>query len=104
MDFVSGEVPAIMGKKKHDDDDEELADDTETYTDVPEARPRPYEPPPRRGLLPALSIGDVIALLALIVVSAALLLEGYNKDFKDYSKEIVALFAIVVGFLLGRKT
>jgi hypothetical protein len=54
--------------------------------------------------LPALSVGDVIALLALAVVSAALLLEGYNKDFKDYSKEIVALFAIVVGFLLGRKT
>jgi hypothetical protein len=94
-----------MGKKEHDDDDDEmLADDAETYADVPEARPRPYELPPRRGLLPALSIGDVIALLALIVVSAALLLEGYNKDFKDYSKEIVALFAIVVGFLLGRKT
>jgi hypothetical protein len=54
--------------------------------------------------LPTLSVGDVIALLALAVVSAALLLEGYNKDFKDYSKEIVALFAIVVGFLLGRKT
>jgi hypothetical protein len=71
---------------------------------VPDARPRAYTPPPRRGLLPALSVGDVIALLALAVVSAALLLEGYNKDFKDYSKEIVALFAIVVGFLLGRKT
>ena len=42
--------------------------------------------------------------ILLAVVSAALLLEGYNKDFKDYSKEIVALFAIVVGFLLGRKT
>ena len=94
-----------MGKKKHDDDDDdELADDAQTYTDVPDARPRAYAPPPRRGLLPALSVGDVIALLALAVVSAALLLEGYNKDFKDYSKEIVALFAIVVGFLLGRKT
>jgi hypothetical protein len=94
-----------MGKKKHDDDDDdELADDAQTYTDVPDARPRTYTPPPRRGLLPALSVGDVIALLALAVVSAALLLEGYNKDFKDYSKEIVALFAIVVGFLLGRKT
>ena len=94
-----------MGKKKHDDDDDdELADDAQTYADVSDARPRAYQPPSRRGLLPALSVGDVIALLALAVVSAALLLEGYNKDFKDYSKEIVALFAIVVGFLLGRKT
>jgi len=93
-----------MGKKRHhdDDDDEELADDPEAYLDVPKPRPQAYEPPPRRGFLPALSVGDLIAVLALIVVSAALLLEGYNKDFKDYSKEIVALFAIVVGFLLGR--
>ena len=93
-----------MGKKKHQDDgEEEGADDPEAYLDVPKPRPQAYEPSPRRGLLPALSVGDLIALLALIVVSAALLLEGYNKDFKDYSKEIVALFAIVVGFLLGRK-
>ena len=42
--------------------------------------------------------------LTLIVLSAALLLEGYHKEFKDYSKEIIALFAVVVGFLLGRKT
>ena len=104
MGFVPREVQAFMAKKKHhDDDDDELADDPEAYLDVPAPRPRAPEPPPRRGLLPALSIGDLIALLALIVVSAALLLEGYNKDFKDYSKEIVALFAIVVGFLLGRK-
>jgi hypothetical protein len=94
-----------MGKKKRDDDDDdELSDDAQTYADVPDARPRAYQPPSRRSLLPTLSVGDVIALLALAVVSAALLLEGYNKDFKDYSKEIVALFAIVVGFLLGRKT
>ena len=62
------------------------------------------EPLRRRSLLPALSVGDLIALLALAVVSAALLLEGYNKNFTDYSREIVALFAVVVGFLLGRKT
>jgi hypothetical protein len=49
-------------------------------------------------------VGDILALVALIVLSAALLLEGYHKEFKDYSKEIVALFAVVVGFLLGRKT
>jgi len=92
-----------MGKKKHQDDDDEELEDAEAYLDVPEPRrPRP-EPPPRRGLLPALSIGDVIALLALAVVSAALLLEGYNKNFTDYSKEIVALFAVVIGFILGRK-
>lgn len=94
-----------MAKKKHDDDDDEgLVEHVESYADAPELRPRAYEPEPRRGFLPALSVGDLIALLALLVVSAALLLEGYHKDFKDYSKEIVALFAIVVGFLLGRKT
>ncbi len=93
-----------MAKKKHhDDDDDELAEDAEAYLDVPNPGAHANEAPPRRGLLPALSVGDLIALLALIVVSAALLLEGYAKDFKDYSKEIVALFAIVVGFLLGRK-
>jgi len=91
-----------MGKKKHqDDDDEEL--DVETYLDVPKPnRPR-LEPPPRRSVMPALSVGDIIAILALLVVSGALLAEGYAKDFKDYSKEIVALFAVVVGFILGRK-
>ena len=92
-----------MGKKKHHDDDDEELDDAEAYLDVPEPRILRLEPRPRRGLLPALSVGDVIALLALAVVSAALLLEGYNKNFMDYSREIVALFAVVVGFILGRK-
>jgi len=61
-------------------------------------------PRPSRKVLPALSVGDILALLTLIVLSAALLLEGYHKEFRDYSKEIIALFAVVVGFLLGRKT
>jgi hypothetical protein len=93
-----------MGKKKHHDDDDEELDDAEAYLDVPEPRLLRLEPLPRRSLLPSLSVGDVIALLALAVVSAALLLEGYHKNFTDYSREIVALFAVVVGFLLGRKT
>jgi len=88
-----------MGKKKNNDGDNGFSE---------QAKPnRPHEPdaPPRRkGILPSLSVGDILALVALIVLSAALLLEGYHKDFKDYSKEIIALFAIVVGFLLGRKT
>ena len=54
-------------------------------------------------MLPSLSVGDLLAIIALVVLSAALLLEGYHKEFRDYSREIVALFAIVVGFLLGRK-
>jgi hypothetical protein len=91
-----------MAKKKHhDDDDEEL--DVETYLDVPKPNRTRLEPPPRRGVMPTLSVGDIIAILALLVVSGALLAEGYAKDFKDYSKEIVALFAVVVGFILGRK-
>jgi len=91
-----------MAKKKHhDDDDEEL--DAETYLDVPKPRLARMEPLPRRSVMPPLSVGDVIAILALLVVSGALLAEGYAKDFKDYSKEIVALFAVVVGFILGRK-
>lgn len=69
---------------------------------APAAAPAPV--PARKRLLPPLSVGDILALIALGVLSAALLLEGYHKDFKDYSKEIIALFAIVVGFLLGRKT
>ena len=92
-----------MGKKKHyDDDDEGLDEDGEPLADV--AEPRPQAAPRRQGFLPALSIGDILALLTLIVLSAALLLEGYHKEFRDYSKEIIALFAVVVGFLLGRKT
>jgi hypothetical protein len=90
-----------MGKKKHDDDDEEL--DTETYLDVPKPRAPRMELFPHRNVMPSLSVGDIIAILALLVVSGALLAEGYAKDFKDYSKEIVALFAVVVGFILGRK-
>jgi len=95
-----------MGKKKSDNDEDD--ENTASWTEKAEERPVDYQalpaPPRRRGLLPALSIGDVLALITLIVLSAALLLEGYHKDFKDYSKEIVALFAVVVGFLLGRKT
>jgi hypothetical protein len=53
--------------------------------------------------LPAFSVGDIISILVLGVLSAALLLEGYYSGFKDYSG-IVTLFAIVAGFLLGRKT
>jgi len=94
-----------MGKKKNNDADEP-AEDAARPTEHPcsnDSR-EPGAPLRRRGILPALSVGDILALLALIVLSAALLLEGYHKEFKDYSKEIVALFAIVVGFLLGRKT
>jgi hypothetical protein len=89
-----------MGKKKNDD-----ADDHQGARGVAEPANESHEPGlRRRSLLPALSVGDILALVALIVLSAALLLEGYHKEFKDYSKEIVALFAVVVGFLLGRKT
>jgi hypothetical protein len=95
-----------MGKKKNNDADEPAEDAARGAAGPPcsnESR-EPGAPLRRRGILPALSVGDILALVALIVLSAALLLEGYHKDFKDYSKEIVALFAIVVGFLLGRKT
>lgn len=101
-------------KKSHDVDGDDGIGAVHYYVEAPppepmEASASPAEPitassPPRRHLLPALSVGDIIALLTLIVLSAALLLEGYHKDFKDYSKEVIALFAIVVGFLLGRKT
>ena len=87
-----------MGKRKNNDGD---VGDAEA--DAPVAR-QPTAPPKQRGIMPTLGVGDILALVALIVLSAALLLEGYHKEFKDYSKEIVALFAIVVGFLLGRKT
>jgi len=87
-----------MGKKKSNGDNGSSGED-------PAVEPAHREPPARqKGLMPALSIGDILALLTLIVLSAALLLEGYHKGFKDYSKEIIALFAVVVGFLLGRKT
>jgi len=95
-----------MGKKKNNDADGP-AEDAARATAEPASRndsQEPGAPLRRRGILPALSVGDILALVALIVLSAALLLEGYHKEFKDYSKEIVALFAIVVGFLLGRKT
>jgi hypothetical protein len=96
-----------MGKKKNNGDDdngpaEDLADEP-VYREPPPSPPR-QSPPRHSGFLPPLGIGDILALLTLIVLSAALLLEGYHKEFKDYSKEIIALFAIVVGFLLGRKT
>jgi hypothetical protein len=90
-----------MGKKKNDDENGDVEDETEAS--APFAR-EPQPLPAQRAFLPALGIGDILALLALIVLSAALLLEGYHKEFRDYSKEIVALFAVVVGFLLGRKT
>lgn len=104
-----------MTKKKHleEDDEEGGIGAVHYYVEAPPPEPDeppPQEiaavplPPPRRSVLPALSVGDLIALLTLIVLSAVLLLEGYHKDFRDYSKEIIALFAIVVGFLLGRKT
>jgi hypothetical protein len=94
-----------MGKKKNYDEDVDedgilIAEDP---ADAPAQLATPVEPR-RKGIMPTLSVGDVLALLALIVLSAALLLEGYHKEFKDYSKEIIALFAVVVGFLLGRKT
>jgi hypothetical protein len=88
-----------MGKKKDDDGDGE-----DVLADLPTGEIDAVVPPRRRSAMPALSVGDVLAILTLIVLSAALLLEGYHKDFRDYSKEIIALFAIVVGFLLGRKT
>jgi hypothetical protein len=99
-----------MGKKKnHDnngDGDEPAPGGAEAApTDVgTNVRPEPVPSPQRKGLMPALSVGDILALVILIVLSAALLLEGYYSGFKDYSKEIIALFAVVVGFLLGRKT
>jgi hypothetical protein len=86
-----------MGKKKNNDGDDGEA---EVVADVAHQP----TPPPKQSIMPTLGVGDILALLALIVLSAALLLEGYHKEFRDYSKEIVALFAVVVGFLLGRKT
>jgi hypothetical protein len=90
-----------MSKKKNNE--EGFSEHVESFADEPVHHAR-EETPARRKILPALSIGDILALLTLIVLSAALLLEGYHKEFKDYSKEIIALFAVVVGFLLGRKT
>jgi F0F1-type ATP synthase membrane subunit c/vacuolar-type H+-ATPase subunit K len=91
-----------MGKKKNDDEDN---DDVQAETEALLPIAHEVQPNPRqRTFLPVLGIGDILALLALIVLSAALLLEGYHKEFRDYSKEIVALFAVVIGFLLGRKT
>jgi hypothetical protein len=92
---------AKMGKKKSNGDNGD--GEVEPSANEPADR-EPPTPAPQRGFLPPLSIGDILALLTLIVLSAALLLEGYHKEFKDYSKEIIALFAVVVGFLLGRKT
>ena len=86
-----------MGKKKYyevDDDGEPLS-----AADLSE-----HLHGPRAGGMPRFSVGDILALLILLVLSAALLLEGYYSGFKEYSKEIIALFAIVAGFLLGRKT
>ncbi len=97
-----------MGKKKNNDYGDDGGEEAVYSTGEPTRLPvpdRPPEPPPapQKGIFPALSVGDILALLTLIVLSAALLLEGYHKDYKDYSKEIIALFAVVVGFLLGRK-
>ena len=94
-----------MGKKKfyeEDDDGEPLS-----AADLPEDRRMhaAWAPgAPGKGRMPAFSVGDILAIVILLVLSAALLLEGYYSGFKDYSKEIIALFAIVAGFLLGRKT
>jgi hypothetical protein len=94
-----------MGKKKNNDADEHAEAAAQAAEPAcSNESGEPGAPLQRRSLLPALSVGDILAIVALIVLSAALLLEGYHKEFKDYSKEIVALFAIVVGFLLGRKT
>ena len=86
-----------MGKKKYyevDDDGEPLsAADLAEHLHGPSA-----------GGMPRFSVGDILSLLILLVLSAALLLEGYYSGFKEYSKEIIVLFAIVAGFLLGRKT
>jgi hypothetical protein len=94
-----------MGKKKNNDIADDQAEDSadEQAYRQPEPEPRQVEPR-RRGFLPPLSVGDILALLTLAVLSAALLLEGYYSGFRTYSKEIIALFAVVVGFLLGRKT
>jgi hypothetical protein len=86
-----------MGKKKYYEED----DDGEPLSGANLAEPLHA---PSKGGLPAFSVGDILALLILLVLSAALLLEGYYSGFKEYSKEIIALFAIVVGFLLGRKS
>jgi hypothetical protein len=86
-----------MGKKKYD----EVDDDGEPLHAADLAE---FQHARSKGGMPAFSVGDILALLILVVLSAALLLEGYYSGFKDYSKEIIALFAIVVGFLLGRKT
>jgi hypothetical protein len=96
----------LMGKKKNHDnngDGDDLAPSgaEAALTDV---RPEPVAAQQRKSLMPALSVGDILALVILTVLSAALLLEGYYSGFRDYSKEIIALFAVVVGFLLGRKT
>ena len=98
-------------KKSLDEEEDDVGGAVHYYVEAPSPEP-PFEPLPvqpqehetGKSLVPALSIGDILALLTLIVLSAALLLEGFEKEFKDYSKEIVALFAVVVGFLLGRKT
>jgi hypothetical protein len=92
-----------MGKKKNNDSDDEEAGCGAGEAPVASAPQERLAPVEKRGILPALSVGDILALLTLIVLSAALLLEGYHNDYKNYSKEIIALFAVVVGFLLGRK-
>jgi len=51
------------------------------------------------------TISDVLALLVAIVLSAVLLVETAKlTELKDFSKEIIALFGIIVGYLFGRKS
>jgi hypothetical protein len=104
---------AMAKKKNHDhhgNGDEPEPEPAAAPPSEPRPEGHPGEPAAggpqaqRKTLLPALSVGDILALAILTVLSAALLLEGYYSGFKDYSKEIIALFAVVVGFLLGRKT
>ena len=84
-----------MGKKDKDyEDDDGASEDWRTEPQSSHSKSR----------LPAFSVGDIISILILGVLSAALLLEGYYSGFKSYSTDIIALFAIVAGFLLGRKT
>jgi hypothetical protein len=43
---------------------------------------------------------DVISVVVVLALSAILLFEAYHRA--GYSKEIVALFGVVVGYVLGK--
>jgi hypothetical protein len=54
--------------------------------------------------LEGFTVADVLALLVAMVLSAVLLMEAPDiKNGGSYSKEIIALFGIIVGYLFGRK-